>query len=250
MKMMLKEKGYGAYGTTSTYVDINGNFIIDEWFDGCTDMDKNGIGAVILENNKRNFINREGKFLCREPFDERASFSEGYAGVYYTGKGWTFIDINGNFIDDGNMWFQEIGSFNSGYAPVMINRREWFYIDPSGHRLNDDTYEDAKSFNSYGLAEVENGNYSYNLLKPDGEYFLNMWVDEITDISQDGVYVRQDYENLLYKFDGSVILLDDDDEDEMYESIKPKKQLIRITEDEFYNIIKESVKNIITKMIL
>ena len=81
--MMLKEKGYGAYGTTSTYVDINGNFIIDEWFDGCTDMDKNGIGAVILENNKRNFINREGKFLCREPFDARASFSEGYAGVYY-----------------------------------------------------------------------------------------------------------------------------------------------------------------------
>ena len=214
-------------------------------------MDKNGIGAVILENNKRNFINREGKFLCREPFDARTSFSEGYAGVYYTGKGWTFIDTNGNFIDDGNMWFQEIGSFNKGYAPVMIYRNEWIYIDPSGNSINDETYESANSFNSYGLAEVENGGY-YNLLKPDGEYFLNMWVDDISDISQDGVYVTHNYENLLYKFDGSVILLDDDDEDDYYynESVTPKKQLIRITEDEFYNIIKESVKNIITKMIL
>jgi hypothetical protein len=269
------KNGYGIITNDEglqTYVDINGNFIINEWFVRCNDMNEYGIGLVIridpngnenmfkqnrknkhrpIYTGKYNFINVNGEYIC-EPFDKYNQFSEGYASVYYKDKGlWTFINTKGEFFDDneGYSWFLDVGSFKHGYAPVMIAEDEWIYIDYNGNSINDERYSYAEDFNEYGLGQVEDINGFYNFVRTDGTLFTDKWFIDLNDINSTGIYV---YDGMYkrYDFDGNFEYIDDDDDDEIDESIKPKKQLIRMTESDFYNIIKESVKNIITKMIL
>lgn len=227
-----------------TYINVNGEFITDKWFYRCEDMNEYGIAIVTLHKNydgRYNFINKNGEMLCEKPFDDHTKFSEGFAGIYYDDRDlWTFINTKGEYFDnnEGYTWFLSIRDFSHGYAPVEIAKDEWIYIDCNQNRINDDTYSDAGVFNEYGLAEVEDERGFVNLLKTDGTYFFENFVIEINNIDNDGICIYNGTYH-TYDFNGNLL-----------ESINHKKQLIRITEDEFYNIIKESVKNIITKMIL
>ena len=55
-------------------IDENGNFISQQWFDGVSYFDKNGIAQVML-NKKYNLIGTNGKLLSQQWFN---SFGEAY----------------------------------------------------------------------------------------------------------------------------------------------------------------------------
>jgi len=111
--------------------------------------------AIIQETpgGKENYIDREGKILCPDAFNETLPFSEGLAPVESGGK-WGFIDSNGKLIIP--FQFEGAGGFSNGLAPVTLDQKAGF-IEKSGRFLIKPSFDAARMF-SEGLAAVKKGN--------------------------------------------------------------------------------------------
>ena len=86
-----------------------------------------GFGIVRL-NRRRNFIDKNGNFLSDQWFDGACGFREGFARVGLNGK-WNFVDKNGNLLSD--RWFDWVGDFREGFASVILNGKSYI-INTSG----------------------------------------------------------------------------------------------------------------------
>ena len=110
------------------FVDVNGNFISQQWFDDIGYFNEDGIAQVIL-NNKWNLIDKKGNFISQQWFDGIGIFTNGFAQVILNNK-WNFIDVNGNFISQ--QWFDYVYNFNkNGFAIVILNKK-YNFIDTNG----------------------------------------------------------------------------------------------------------------------
>jgi len=120
------------------FIDTNGNFLCDQWFDGAVDSFHDGFARVDLKD-QMNYIDPNGNFLCDQWFDSLGRFHDGYAQVKLNDK-WNYIDTNGNLLSD--QWFDMAGDFHNGYAQVKLNDI-WNYIDPNGNLLYDQWFDDV-----------------------------------------------------------------------------------------------------------
>ena len=157
------------------FIDVNGNFISEQWFDDIDNFDKNGLAIVGL-NDKWNFIDTNCNLLSQQWFDEIYGFKNGFAEVMLNDK-WNFIDTNGNFIS--KQWFDNIYSFNNyGIAQVTLNGKCNF-IDVNGKLLSKQWFDDyIYEFNRDGFAQVMlNG--KCNLIDVNGKLLSKQWFDEI-----------------------------------------------------------------------
>ena len=73
----------------------------------------NEIARVKKEGKGFNFINEQGELLWKEDiwFDNVSYFSEGFALVNKEGKGWNWINTNGELLWKEEEWFNKVWDF-------------------------------------------------------------------------------------------------------------------------------------------
>lgn len=74
--------------------------ISNQWFDYADNF--NGGFALVELNNKRNFINKEGKLISNQWFDDALWFNRGSARVKLNGK-WLRLHSDGTLTESKNM---------------------------------------------------------------------------------------------------------------------------------------------------
>jgi len=81
--------------------------------------------AVVRENGKFGYINREGEFAIPAQYKKARSFANGLAAVLQKGK-WGYIDGGGKWIIEPK--YKKVKDFNSDIALVNDGKR-WLYVD-------------------------------------------------------------------------------------------------------------------------
>lgn len=84
--------------------------------------------AIVILNDKYNFINTEGRLISNQWFDYVGYFYKGFAKVILNGK-YNFINTEGRLIS--NQWFDYALGFNEGFAEVKLNGK-WLNIYSDG----------------------------------------------------------------------------------------------------------------------
>lgn len=104
----------------------------------------NGLAMVDNGNfiSRYNFIDKSGKEISIQKYEDVLSFSEGLAAVKLKDL-WGFIDRNGKLIVPFK--YNKVYSFNEGLAAVKQNDK-WGYIDKTGKFILALKYSDATSF--------------------------------------------------------------------------------------------------------
>ena len=155
----------------------------DEWFDYTDGYFIDGLCKCSMDK-KRSFIDKNGELIGGGKwFDDVSYFKEGYALVKTNGKGYNFIDKDGEFLWKGEKWFDDARDFKEGYAEVKLNGKGYNFINKEGELL----WDGEKWFNDVGLSheglcQVElNG--KYNLINNEGELLWKgkEWFDEVGD---------------------------------------------------------------------
>ena len=237
----------------------------NQWFDSVRNF-KEGFAVVKLNEKGWNFINKQGKILNpNEWFDNVDNFSEGFAAVYLSEKNWNFINREGQ-IAFPNQWFIGVNDFKNGYARVRLNRKGFNWINTEGQFVSKDWFDVIGNF-SEGFANAYLIGKGWNFINTKGQLvFPNQWFDYVDHFSGGFVVVRLngiwhilDTEGNLYdknknfirnlmierRFYKSSLIENYNNEYKINNNMK--KQLIRLTEGDLHNIIKESVKRILSE---
>jgi hypothetical protein len=148
-----------------------------------------GFAEVKLEGKGWNFINKQGEYLWKKDkwFDLTWSFSEGFACVYKKGKGYNFINTNGELLWDKDKWFDYVWVFYEGFARVTIDGRGYNFINTNGELLWDkDKWFDLTWSFSEGFAVVYIEDKGWNYIDTNGELLWkeDEWFDYVDDFSE------------------------------------------------------------------
>ena len=138
-----------------------------------------GFAIVKIEGRGYNFINEQGELLWKEDiwFDMSDNFSEGFARVHIGGRGWNFINPQGELLYKGYIWVDFVNNFHEGFAEVKIEGKGWNFINKEGEYL----WKKNKWFDSTwrfheGFAEVYKKDKGWNFINPQGEL---LWKEDI-----------------------------------------------------------------------
>ena len=125
---------------------------LENIFDEVGKWDNNGI-ACVRHNGLYNFINTKIQLISDEWFDSVSVFHEGFATIKLNGKGWNFINQNGELINP-NQWFDNVYAFYNGFARVYLDGKGWNFMNQKGEiAFPNQWFDDAESF-SEGFAKV------------------------------------------------------------------------------------------------
>lgn len=176
----------------SNYIDTTGKFLFNKWYDDCQKYDSGNLawirengkenlldsnqvpvlsewydyigyidskGLISVENNgKSNYLNLKGEVLLPEWFDYCFSYEGEYFKVKKDNK-YNLISIDGNFLL--KEWYSYCGSIDTGMV-VVSNDDKWNYVDiATGLPISEEWFDDTKSFNDEGFAEVKKGDTWY-----------------------------------------------------------------------------------------
>ena len=83
----------------------------------------------------RNYIDKDGKLLSNEWFNNAHSFHDGLAKVQRSDKQYNYIDEKGKFLS--NEWFNYLDDFRDGFARLQKANCECCKIDKSGKLYKD-----------------------------------------------------------------------------------------------------------------
>ena len=200
---------------------------------------KEGYAWVEL-NRKHNFINNNGEFISNQWFDGVNEFRNGYAWVKLNGK-YNFINTEGQLVSP-NQWFDEISIFVDGYARVKLDGQINF-INTNGELFSKQWFDEVGGFID-GYAQVRLDEEGYNFINTNGDLVSDQWFEYAYLYTNGMAMVELDGED--YKFNLKDGTLYNINENKQYNNMA-KKQLIRLTEGDLYNIINESVKNILSE---
>ena len=124
-------EGYAMVINAEKYNHINteGKLLSEEWWDYARDF-RNDY-AVVEKDGKRNFINTKRKLLSEEWWDDACSFYEDYAMIKKNGK-WNFINTKGKLLSEE--WWDDV-CLNEGHAMVKKDGT-WYKINEEGKLTN------------------------------------------------------------------------------------------------------------------
>ena len=153
---------YGDYGIIrvgqkKTYIDKKGKRLTNEVFDDCYPF-SDGFGRVTI-NGKTNYLNTAGKLMNRN-FDFGQDFKEGFACVYDSGR-YRFIDKNGNFAFGETAKFLSAKSFSNGLAAIYADNGKWGYIDTKGKIVIQPQFEGAFNFDEKLAPVIKSGKIGF-----------------------------------------------------------------------------------------
>lgn len=123
------DKGY-------SFIDRNGELINNGnmWFEMARQVHDN-CAVIYVAGKGYSFINSQG-VLCNKWFQDFEDFSCGFACVKRDDFKWSFIDLHGNLLKNGSMWFDKVEDFDDdGFAMVEIDE-EPYIIDTNGDFYN------------------------------------------------------------------------------------------------------------------
>ena len=177
-----------------TFIDMKGDVLCKkddgtpEWFTDCGCFDEGG-NAIVLRNNKMNFIDKSGNLISRKWFDKQvgidlsvSQFSEDFAIVMDKKNvlitKFNFIDRTGMILS--KFWFEGVESnFKNGYAVVKIDNHLGI-IDKYGVMVHSD-YSKYSKIDVFidGIARVQSYDGKWNCIRTDGTLVLKEWYRSI-----------------------------------------------------------------------
>ena len=165
------------------FINREGRLLSNQWFDDAYSF-RYGFAGIKL-NDKWNFINREYRLLSNQWFDDVVGdVSDGFAKVYLNHK-YNFINREGRLLS--NQWFDAAGDFSEGFAKVYLNHK-WNFINIEGQFLSNQWFDWVYGF-SEGFAIV-NLNDKYNFINREGQLLSNQWFDWVYDFSEGFAIVK------------------------------------------------------------
>ena len=136
----------------------NKTILISRWVDDIGYFFE-GFAMVFIRGKGFNFINTNGDFISKVWLDRVWNFDDGFARVYIEGKGYNLINTNGEFISE--IWFDNVSSFSEGFMKVKIDEKGYNFINKKGEFISNVWFDDAGYFRD-GVARVElKGKYYY-----------------------------------------------------------------------------------------
>lgn len=81
-------------------------------------------------------INKAGKIIVPERYDNISAFKNGYATVYIKNKGWGLIDSTGKEVLTPQLSIVRGNDFAEGWLPVSQNYRYWTFVNKEGKFIN------------------------------------------------------------------------------------------------------------------
>ena len=85
---------------------------------------------ALKSNEKRGFINRQGKEVASTSYDEVLPFTDGMTAAY-TGSGWQLIDKTGQVLKYLPDSITDAGVLSEGLLPVCTGEK-WGYMNMAG----------------------------------------------------------------------------------------------------------------------
>lgn len=155
--------------------------------------------AMISHGGKYNFVNTEGRLLCRSWYDKAREYSEGFAAVCTfnsrnDGRGeelWNFIDGKGRelYVQE----FSYVGDFRQGWAVVRSREDEevpmkYNFVNTEKRYLTKRWYDRAEDF-SEGFAVIEKDGLA-NFIGTDGKEFFRNWCSETRSFHEGWAVIR------------------------------------------------------------
>ena len=137
---------------------------------------------VQIEGRGFNFINKQGELVWKGDkwFDKVSILCNGFACVNIEGRGWNFINAQGELLWDKDEWFDKVYNFINGFACVNIKGRGWNFINTKGELLWKEykNYDNVGNFYN-GFAWVEIVSKGYNFINTQCElvYKGDKWFD-------------------------------------------------------------------------
>ena len=115
--------------------------------------EKTYFGIWRTVGKKFGYMDGHEKWVIPPKFDSAACFSEGFAAVKIQGKGWNYINEEGDYISDS--FFAEWRDFSDGLAWVKSKKNgKWGAIDSNGNVVISPTFWDTPFQFSDGVASV------------------------------------------------------------------------------------------------
>ena len=106
-----------------------------------------------MTDNYYYMINKEGEPITETKYINAKVFNDTTYAAVETGKGWVFIDNQGNEVFE-NKVFQDAHSFLNGFAAVKMNGK-WGFIDQNGEIAIDCIFDEVKDFTTKGTVFVK-----------------------------------------------------------------------------------------------
>lgn len=177
----------------NTYIDKTGKRISSELFDDAYAF-SDGMARVQM-NSKYSYINASGKRMSKEYIDAY-DFSEGYACVK-DGQDYRYIDKNGNYVFGEDAKFTWAKSFQNGLAAV--DNKKWGYINTDGKLVIEFQFDGANYFDKE-LAPVKIGD-KFGFIDKTGKIKIKAEYDYATEFENGiaGVWKGQDYYSITSK---------------------------------------------------
>ena len=185
--------------------------------------------AVVLSNDKWNFINAKGQLLSEQWFDGVDDFYGGLSRVRL-GDEWNFINTEGQLLSQ--QWFDGVGHFYNGTARVRINGK-FNLIKADGQLFSKQWFDEIGHINK-GFARVRLGD-KCNFINMDGQFLSKQWFDYV------GSFYNGDF--AIVKLDGKDYTLDTKGNLTLRESRRSLSPII--TESIIEKIKSECIKRII-----
>lgn len=140
-KVYKKRKGWNV---------ININDILSEKNDVFSQIDEfhKKVLNLYKKSKKNKFLEVNLLYKGDKWFDDIWCFNEGFASVYKKGRGYNFINEQGELLWKEDKWFDDVRRFKNGFARVFIKDKGWNFIDTNGILLwkKDEWFVEARNF--------------------------------------------------------------------------------------------------------
>ncbi len=160
------------------YIDKNGKTVIPFVYDSAG-LFMNGI-AWVKKNGHFGFINKEQKKITEFIYIDLRVFHEDFAAIKNKEGSWNYIDKNGKTIVQEQ--FENASSFYEGLAGIMKNGK-WGFINGKGTIVIDFLFEETRNF-SNGLAAVKSGG-KWGYINKKGDWVVKPEFDLAWDFKSD-----------------------------------------------------------------
>jgi len=142
-------------------------------------------------------------------FTDSEVFHSGCLKIFEKGKGYNYIDREGNYLSNG-VYYSEARGFNEyGLAIVKANDSDGGYsiMDTSGNFITKEEYATISDFKDNGrtvVSKIIDGSYKYNLIDTNGNLLLKDWVG-YCNISDDYCKVKDGNTKKMFDINGKFL---------------------------------------------
>ena len=176
-------------------------------------------------------------------YDEVGDFYEGFTWVYVYGRGYNWIDTNGELLWKEKKWFDDVGNFKEGFACVKLKGKGCNFINEKGELI----WKEDKWFNKVcnfreGFAEVKIEGKGYNFINTQGELVWkeDIWFGYVENFLKG--FAEVVYKGDWYKLNTKGELCDRDGNRVNIGLQESKRRLIRLTESDIHKLVIKTLK--------